>query len=71
MSSKNVVPKDLYDIQDNIIQLNEALLSVVDLMAGCGDNDAPPISYLWRLMAILSKYCDSIEKDLTKAIKSS
>lgn len=60
---------DLLDNLDDLTQFNEALQSVVDMLAGCDDVNAPPASYLWRLLAILSQYSESVERNIRQSIK--
>lgn len=63
---------DFNDCLDDLSQFNAALHAVVDMLAGCGDGDAPPASYLWHLLAILGRYGDDIElkaKHIRQALK--
>ncbi|MBS9777188.1 MAG: hypothetical protein KGV50_00360 [Gammaproteobacteria bacterium] len=70
MSTNTIQKTELLDIQENIAQLSKAMLSLTELMASCDDGNAPPISYLWRLVAILTQYCDSIEHDVITVLQS-
>ncbi len=58
----------LTDCLDDLHQFNCALLSVVDMLAACDDVNTPPASYLWNLLAILSRCSDNIEGQLKAVI---
>ncbi len=70
MSNIQANQRDLIDCLDNVIQLKEAMQALTDLIGGCDNNNAPPMSYLCNLVAILSRRGDDIECQLKQVVEN-
>ncbi len=61
-------PAGLNDCTEALHQFNCALIAVVEMLSGCDDMNAPPADYLWRLLAVLSRYGDDVELQLRQLL---